>query len=220
MDTKVYKQRLLQAAQQLQVPLSTEQINTLIKYLQQLQRWNRTYNLTALRDPEQMLIQHVFDSLAVVPAVNYIADSTANANLKIVDVGSGGGLPGVVLATACSTWNVHCVDAVEKKMAFVRQMAAVLQLPNLHAHHQRIEQAPVFSADIIISRAFASLVDFVQLSARHLAPKGQMIAMKAKRPLDEIAELEKNTSWRVNSIVELEVPELNAERCLVYLNQR
>lgn len=220
MDTKDFEQRTLKAAQALGLKLNIEQINTLLLYLKQLERWNKTYNLTALRDPELMLVQHIFDSLAVVPAVQAIAKNNKNSEeLKIIDVGSGGGLPGVVLAVASSTWNVHCVDAVEKKMAFVRQMSAVLTLKNLHAHHIRIEQAECFEADLIISRAFASLVDFVNLSEKHLKSTGKIIAMKAKYPVDEISTLEAETDWRVESIEELLVPELSAERCLIYLKK-
>lgn len=219
MDLNSYRQRLLDAAQALGLSLDFTQTETLLKYVQQMQRWNRTYNLTALRDPDLMLVQHVFDSLSVVPAIQSIAKDQGKDNLTIVDVGSGGGLPGVVLATACSTWNIHCIDAVEKKMAFVRQMAAVLSLPNLKAHHVRIEQAESFNADIVISRAFASLVDFVNLSEKHVGATGQIIAMKAKYPAEEITELESETNWRVKSILELAVPELDAERCLVYLTK-
>ena len=218
MSTDHFRKRTIKAAEALGVDLQAEQLDKLLNYLQQLQRWNKTYNLTALRDPEQMLVQHVFDSLAVVPEVQLLEKESAE--LKIVDVGSGGGLPGVVLAVASSMWNVHCVDAVGKKMAFVRQMSAVLGLSNLQAHHQRIEQGDAFHADMIISRAFASLIDFATLSERHLAPYGQLIAMKAKFPQEEIAQLETETDWRVSQIKELQVPELSAERCLVYLEKR
>ena len=214
-----FRQRLAEAAQALNIELQQGQMDALLMYLQQMQRWNKTYNLTALRDPELMLVQHVFDSLSIVPSIQKLANAVHNNHLKIVDVGSGGGLPGVVLATYSSTWNVNCIDAVEKKMAFVRQMSAVLTLPNLHAHHVRIEKAEPFEADIVISRAFASLVDFVQLSERHLKPTGKMLAMKAKYPGDEITELEAKTDWRVDYIEELQVPELDAERCLVYLKK-
>lgn len=217
MDIDGFKQRLTHAVRDLDLCLNNDQIEKLITYLQQMQRWNKTYNLTALRDPELMLIQHVFDSLSVIAPIKKIAQSKDTTDLKIIDVGSGGGLPGVVLAIACSTWNVHCVDAVEKKMAFVRQMSGVLQLPNLQAHHLRIEQAKGFDADIVISRAFASLVDFVNLSERHIKPNGQILAMKAKYPSEEITALENETSWKVERIQELIVPELKAERCLVYL---
>lgn len=219
MNIEEFEQRTFKASQELGLDLTLEQVHTLQAYLQQLERWNKTYNLTALRDPELMLVQHIFDSLAVVPAVQEIAKSRNSEELKIVDVGSGGGLPGLVLAVASSTWNVHCVDAVEKKMAFLRQMSAVLKLGNLHAHHVRIEQAESFEADVIISRAFASLVDFVNLSEKHLNATGQIIAMKAKYPAEEINLLETETSWRVSSIKELTVPELSAERCLIYLKK-
>lgn len=219
MDMDGFRQRSLNAAQTLGLSLMPDQIEKLLVYLQQLQRWNKTYNLTALRDPELMLVQHIFDSLAVVPAIQKIEHSQKNKNLRILDVGSGGGLPGVVLATASFTWNVYCVDAVEKKMAFVRQMAAVLALSNLHANHTRIEQAESFQADVIISRAFASLIDFVWLSEKHLNATGKIIAMKAKKPTEEIVKLEANTNWRVEAIETLEVPELSAERCLVYLKK-
>ena len=219
MDIDGFRLRIKKAALALDLSLESEQIEKLLTYLQQMQRWNKTYNLTALRDPEQMLIQHVFDSLSVVPSIKEIERLRKTSDLTIVDVGSGGGLPGVILANTCSTWNIHCVDAVEKKMAFVRQMSAVLKLPNLNAHHLRIEQAQSFEADVVISRAFASLVDFVQLSERHINSTGQMLAMKAKYPTEEITELEKTTNWKVEHIQELNVPELNAERCLVYLTK-
>lgn len=222
MDIEEFRQRTGKASQSLGLDLALDQIDKLHVYLQQLQRWNRTYNLTALRDPELMLVQHIFDSLAVVPAVQTLAESKETKESKefiIVDVGSGGGLPGVVLAIAGSTWNVHCVDAVEKKMAFVRQMSAVLKLNNLHALHTRIEQVESFEADLIISRAFASLIDFVRLSEKHLNATGEIVAMKAKYPAEEISLLEAETNWRVSSIEKLIVPELDAERCLVYLTK-
>lgn len=215
-----FKSRLQIAALTLKVQLSDEQVDTLLSYLQQMQRWNKTYNLTALRDPEAMLIQHIFDSLSVVQPIQAIVEQRTLSSLKILDVGSGGGLPGVVLATSCSTWNVNCLDAVEKKMAFVRQMSAVLRLPNLQAHHQRIEHGASFEADIVISRAFASLVDFVLLTERHVNSEGRLLAMKAKHPTEEIAELEAKTDWCVDYIEPLHVPELDAERCLVYLKRK
>lgn len=220
MDIVGFKLRLQKAAQSLEVDLVDNQIDTLLNYLQQMQRWNKTYNLTALRDSESMLIQHIFDSLSVVKPIQKIAEQKKQASLKILDVGSGGGLPGVVLATSSSTWNIHCLDAVEKKMAFVRQMSAVLRLPNLEAHHQRIEHGDSFNADIVISRAFASLVDFVELTERHVNAEGHLLAMKAKHPSDEIQELEVKTNWCVDHIVQLHVPELDAERCLIYLKRK
>lgn len=219
MSLDQFTQRLQSASKQLGIELTEVQQQTLLNYLRQLQRWNKTYNLTALRDPEQMLIQHLFDSLSIVPDIKKIASSKKEAGFSILDVGSGGGLPGVVLASICSTWNVTCVDAVEKKVSFIRQMSAVLSLPNLQGIHERIEKLPCLEADLIISRAFASLYDFVRLSEGHLSSSGEIIAMKAKKPHDEILELESQTNWRVDHIKSLVVPELDAERCLVYLKR-
>ena len=167
-----------------------------------------------------MLIQHLFDSLAVVnPLGETLYKNTVSTPL-IVDVGSGAGLPGVVLAIMRPHWNIRCVDAVEKKMAFVKQMASVLKLPNLHAVHARVETLPSFDADIVISRAFASLFDFATLAGPHVAQDGQLAAMKGREPLDEIDTLEQRTDWRSRHIQTLHVPELNAQRCLVWLSRQ
>ncbi|HEY9460823.1 MAG TPA: RsmG family class I SAM-dependent methyltransferase, partial [Paralcaligenes sp.] len=117
--------RLVDAALALQTACSLSQAQTLLTYMAQMQHWNRTYNLTALRETDQILVQHLFDSLAIVAPMCRVLSSRTNAVATIVDVGSGAGLPGVVLATVQSGWQVHCVDAVEKKMAFVRQMSGV-----------------------------------------------------------------------------------------------
>src|SRR5690606_15724272 len=109
------------------------------------------------------------------------------------DVGSGAGLPGVVLAIMRPEWQVHCVDAVEKKMAFVRQVSGVLRLRNLQAHHQRVESMPPFQANIVVSRAFASLADFATLAGRHVAAEGHLVAMKGRDPEEEAEDLRQNT---------------------------
>lgn len=215
-----YRQRLVAAALALNLELSVEQADTLLSYMAQLQRWNRTYNLTALREPDQMLVQHLFDSLSIVSPLANILDKNTVSSPCVVDVGSGAGLPGVVLAILRPHWQVHCIDAVEKKMAFVRQMAAILRLPNLHAVHARIEALPSFNADVVVSRAFASLVDFATLAERHVAVGGQLAAMKGKDPKDEIVTLEQQTNWRVRQVQTLLVPELNAQRCLVWLSRQ
>lgn len=212
-----FRQRLQLAGETLGIELSAGQTDALLAYLSQLQRWNKTYNLTALRDPEQMLVQHVFDSLAILPALCNILDKNTVQSKLIVDVGSGAGLPGTVLAIMQPDWQIHCVDAVEKKMAFVRQVSGVLALPNLHAHHHRVESLPPFNADVVISRAFASLEDFATLAGRHVAATGQLLAMKGRRPEDEADALFKNTPWQVGHIESLSVPELNAQRCLVWI---
>lgn len=219
-DQEQYRQRLVAAALALDIDVSVEQVDSLLSYMAQLQRWNRTYNLTALREPDQMLVQHLFDSLSVVQPLAHILDKNTVNKPCVVDVGSGAGLPGVVLAILRPHWQVHCIDAVEKKMAFVRQMAAVLRLPNLRAVHARIEALPPFNADIVVSRAFASLVDFATLAGRHVAAGGQLAAMKGREPQDEIDTLEQQTGWRTRQIQPLLVPELNAQRCLVWLSRQ
>src|SRR5690606_18438334 len=160
MAKEQYKQRLQKACHDFGLEVDDANADTLIKYVDQLTRWNKTYNLTAVRDPEQMLVQHVFDSLSIVRPLTDILDKKTVLEKTVVDVGSGAGLPGVVLAIMRPDWQVHCIDAVEKKMAFVRQVSGVLRLPNLHAHHQRVESMPPYHADIVVSRAFASLADF------------------------------------------------------------
>jgi len=214
----LYGPRLQAAAAAMGLDISNHQEKALIDYLGHLQRWNRTYNLTALRDPEQMLIQHLFDSLAVVrPIIDLLDKHTVNP--VIVDVGSGAGLPGVVLAIMNSGATLHCVDTVEKKATFIRYVAGALRLANLHAHHARIETLPSFGADIVVSRAFASLSDFVELAASHVHAQGWMLAMKGQEPKDEIAALHRDTIWRATRVVSLQVPELDARRCLVWMTQ-
>lgn len=214
-----YGPRLCAAAASMGVEISGEQQTTLFNYLAQLQRWNRSYNLTAIRDVEQMLIQHVFDSLAIVRRVRDMLDKNTVSG-SIVDVGSGAGLPGTVLAALCPEVAVHCVDTVEKKATFIRYVAGVLRLANLHAHHARIESLPPFGADIVVSRAFASLLDFATLAGRHVRPGGYLLAMKGREPVEEITELHEHSSWRVARLDTLQVPELEARRCLVWLTEQ
>ncbi|MGE8546044.1 MAG: 16S rRNA (guanine(527)-N(7))-methyltransferase RsmG [Alcaligenes sp.] len=217
-----FNPRLIQAMKALGLEADPETVRQLLAYIQQLQRWNRTYNLTALRDPDQMLVQHIFDSLSVVrPFQEHLANDVAvDKSVRIVDVGSGAGLPGVVLAASCSTWNITCIDAVEKKMAFVRQMVGTLGLPNLRALHVRVEQQPPLEADIVVSRAFSSLLDFVNLAGRHVREGGRIAAMKGRVPEEEIAALQDQSAWKVERIEPLTVPELEAQRCLVWLVQQ
>ena len=170
----------------LAVPLSAPQADTLVDYLAMLQRWNSTYNLTAVRDPAQMLTQHLADCLAMIqPLRRFCGDSTH----RLLDVGSGGGLPGVVLAVLHPALQVTCVDTVGKKAAFVRQVAAELRLPNLHAEHARVEQLKLPPFHIVTSRAFASLTDFTRLTRTNLAAGGAWVAMKGKHPAEEIDSL-------------------------------
>jgi len=214
-----FASRLRAAASTLRLEVGSEQEEALLIYLEQLQRWNRSYNLTAIRDPEQMLIQHLFDSLAAVPFFQKeLYKHTVNP--VIVDVGSGAGLPGVVLAAMFPDASVHCVDAVEKKATFIRYVAGVLRLSNLQAHHARVEELSPFEADIVVSRAFASLADFARLAGKHVAPTGHLLAMKGREPVEEIKELSSASSWQVSRIEPLQVPELDAHRCLVWITKQ
>lgn len=185
------------------------------RFLALLARWNAAYNLTALRDLGQMRTQHLADCLAVLPPLRRHVGVRA---ARILDVGSGGGLPGVVLAAAEPAWDVTCIDAVGKKAAFVRQAAGELELSNLHVEHARVEtlRAPPF--DVITARAFAALPEFVRLTRPLLAPGGVWMAMKGKRPDDEIAALPADVE--VFHVESLAVPGLDADRCLVWMRPR
>lgn len=204
---------LERTAAALGLPATAAQWDTLLGYLALLQRWNATYNLTAVRDQAQMLTQHLADCLAVVGPVQRQIGGAGNG--QVLDVGSGGGLPGVVLATLLPALTVTCVDAVGKKVAFVRQVAAELRLPNLRAEHARVEQLKAPLADLIVSRAFASLADFVAWTRHLLAPGGVWLAMKGRTPDAEIAALPADVA--VFHVEPLQVPGLEAERCLVWL---
>src|SRR5690606_20964915 len=160
-----------------------------------------------------MLVQHIFDSLTLVEPIQQIAAGSTE-KLRIVDVGSGAGLPGVVLAIMNPDWHVYCVDAVEKKSAFIRQAASILGLKNLEAVHARIEQLPLYEAAIVTSRAFSSMLDFVSLAGRHVANGGVMLAMKGRQPDEEVLALAQQDEWVVERIETLRVPELDAQRCL------
>lgn len=203
------------AADQLGVPLTEPQIDALLDYLALLQRWNSTYNLTAVRDPAAMWLQHVLDCLAAVPSVQRALP--AGRRGRILDVGSGGGLPGTVWAIALPQADITCVDTVGKKAAFIRQAAGALQLPQLQVRHARVENLTEAPFDLITSRAFASLADFTRLTRPLLAANGQWVAMKGKRPDDELAALGLPAS--LFHVEPLRVPGLEAERCLVWLRQ-
>jgi 16S rRNA (guanine527-N7)-methyltransferase len=204
---------LAAAAEALGLQLSTEQSGKLLDYVALLDRWNRTYNLTAVRDPAEMLTQHVIDCLAAVPALR----RTLPGPKRVLDVGSGGGLPGVVWAVVEPTLDVTCVDSVGKKTAFIQQAALALRLENLRAEHARVErlQAPPF--DILTARAFASLPDLVALTQTLATPGGVWLAMKGKLPLDEIAALP--PGFQAFHVERLKVPGLAAERCLIWIRK-
>lgn len=201
----------------LQLELDDGQIAALAAYLDLLQRWNATYNLTAVRDPAEMLTQHLADCLSVVPALAQWLAGHPGAG-RLLDVGSGGGLPGVVLAVTLPQLQVTCVDTVGKKAAFIRQVALERRLANLEALHGRVEALRDRGFDLVVSRAFASLADFVRLTERCLKPHGVWVAMKGKRPADEIAQVP--TGIDVFHVEPLHVPGLDAERCLVWMRRQ
>ncbi len=191
--------------------LSTAQQQHLLDYMALIQKWNKVYNLTALRDPADMLSHHLLDSLtAIAPLMRH----TQGRAIRVLDVGSGGGLPGVVLAICMPELDVSCVDTVAKKAAFVQQVAVSLKLPNLRGIHARVESL-TDPYQVICSRAFASLPDFVTWSRSALAEGGVWMAMKGKHPQEEINALPEDV--KVFHVEPLTVPGLDVERCMVWM---
>lgn len=213
MPPEALRSVLADVCRELSLELPVGGADRLLAYLALLQRWNATYNLTAVRDPALMLTQHLADCLAVVgPLRRHLG---AGSQRRLLDVGSGGGLPGVVLATLEPSWDVTCVDSVGKKVAFIRQVAMELSLSNLSAEHARVETLSLPAFDLITSRAFASLADFAGPTRRMLAPGGVWAAMKGKVPEAELVELPAEIA--VFHVEPLQVPGLDAERCLVWM---
>ncbi|MGB6008451.1 16S rRNA (guanine(527)-N(7))-methyltransferase RsmG [Castellaniella sp.] len=213
-DFSSFREPLDAALQSLGMSQDVARADHLLAYLQQLHHWNKAYNLTAVRDPGDMLVQHVFDSLAVVPPLRGIR---GGRDTRVADMGSGAGLPGIILGICQPDWTVFCVDAVGKKTAFIRQVAGVLGLKNVQAVHGRIESLDSLQADVVISRAFASLGDFVRVAGHHRSSDGTMLAMKGQYPHDECQALESASDWTVKSRMALHVPGMDAQRCLLEL---
>jgi 16S rRNA (guanine527-N7)-methyltransferase len=197
---------------QLGLALSPAQQQQLLDYLDLLGKWNKIYNLTAVRDPAQMLTQHLLDCLAVVQPLK----ARLPALQTVLDVGAGGGLPAVVLAVACPQWQVSAVDTVAKKAAFIQTAAHSLGLSNLRGIHARVEELTE-GYDLVCSRAFASLADFTSWSAAALKPGGVWMAMKGRVPDEELAALPPGV--RVDEVQLLQVPGLEAQRCVVWMRQ-
>jgi 16S rRNA (guanine527-N7)-methyltransferase len=207
---------LREAAQTLGLDLSDVQLQQLLDYLGLIQKWNKVYNLTAVRDPQAMLVQHLVDSLSLIPALR--RHLAATPGQRLMDVGSGGGLPGVVVAICEPGLDVSCVDAVAKKASFIQQVAAELRLSNLHGIHSRVEELQVTPFDVITSRAFASLLDFTTLTRQHLKPGAIWMAMKGQHPQEELAALPADLD--VFHVEQLQVPGLDAQRCLIWIKTR
>ena len=199
----------------LALDLSDTQIHQLLDYQDLIGKWTKVYNLTAVRDPAEMLTHHLLDSLAAIaPLKRHLQQAGLEQGSTLLDVGSGAGLPGVVIAMCCPAVAVTCVDTVAKKAAFIKQTALALKLPNLVGLHARVESIDK-PFDVICSRAFASLHDFTQWSDSALAAKGVWMAMKGKHPVDELAALP--TTVKIFHVEQLKVPGLEAERCVVWM---
>jgi 16S rRNA (guanine527-N7)-methyltransferase len=220
----------------LSLSLTETQQSQLLAYMDLIGKWTKVYNLTAVRDANEMLTHHLLDSLAVIaplrrelaklnlPAADLAADCAGGEGLAAVkhgqnkftllDVGAGAGLPGIVIAIVCPKVSVTCVDAVAKKAAFIQQVAATFKLPNLWGLHARVESL-THPYDVVCSRAFASLLDFTTWSEPALAKHGVWMAMKGKHPEQELAVLPE--SVKVFHVEQIQVPGLDAERCIVWM---
>lgn len=227
--TAAHRITLVSAASTLGLDLADARIDLLLAYMDWLHKWNKVYNLTALRHPDEMLSHHLIDSLtAVGPLQRHIASQRQQGALpqtgpvQVLDVGSGGGLPGVVLAICLPDVRVTCVDTVNKKAAFIQQVAVALRLPNLKGLHARVETVQG-GFDVVTSRAFASLVDFTAWSRKALQPGAVWMAMKGKHPTEELAALATRSASQAEAGVDvfhvepLHVPGLDAERCMVWM---
>jgi len=208
-------QLLADGLQALGLPLDAGRQGELLEYLALLAKWNKVYNLTAVREPEAMLRLHLLDSLAALPP---LLRHTGGLPTRLLDVGSGGGLPGAAFAIAAPQLSVVCVDTVAKKARFIGQVAAELGLKNLRGEHARVEELQLPPFPVITSRAFASLLDFVQLTRQLLAPGGVWMALKGQHPVDEIAALPSDIE--VFHVEQLAVPGVDAQRCLIWMRIR
>lgn len=213
-NREAFADQLRQGASELQLAVSTTQIDQLLDYLALLSKWNAVYNLTAVRDPQQMLTQHVLDCLAALPAF----DGARN----VLDVGAGGGLPGMVLAIWAKEqqpqMRVSMIDTVHKKTAFLTQAKSELGLNNVSVYTARVETLKVDQPfDVITSRAFAEIRDFITWSQHLLVEGGCYIAMKGIEPVEEIRRLP--PGWQVREVRALRVPGLQAQRHLVFIER-
>jgi 16S rRNA (guanine527-N7)-methyltransferase len=197
----------------LQIELSSVQLRQLHDYLALLLQWNAIYNLTSIRDPQQMVQLHLLDSLAILPVLTQLKGGSA---ARILDVGAGAGLPGIVLAIVRPEWHVELIDTVQKKAAFMRQATARLKLDNASVIHGRVEALVTneqSTYDLLVSRAFSDLAGFIKVAGLHLKPSGWLIAMKGRLATEANAVLP--SGWHVDSIHPLSIPGLAAERHLI-----
>lgn len=215
---------LAQAAEALGLTLDAAQCDQLLLYREHLVRWNVVFNLSAVRDPGEILRRHIVDCLALVSPLRRVIRERGlgeGGALRVLDVGSGAGLPGIVLGVAQPDWSIDCVDTVGKKVAFVREAVAALGLSGVRAWHARVEQWAGDPAgarhDVVTCRAFASLSTLASLTQRLLGPRGVWVAMKGAVPDEEIDALPQGL--RVFHVEPIEVPGLDARRCLVWMER-
>lgn len=203
-------QRLAAGIDKLGLDLSAETQQQLLAYGALLMKWNRVYNLTAIRDEASMIDLHLLDSLSILPHLAHVS--------RVADIGSGGGLPGIPLAICRPDCEVALIETVGKKTSFLLQSKAQLGLANLSVHNLRVENfKPAELYPAVSSRAFASLLDFVTLTDHLLAPGGEWIAMKGQYPQDELDALP--TSIQLRESRRLQVPGVDAERHLLFLTR-
>ena len=208
---------VIDGARELGIDLTPEQGEQLAHFAALLVRWNAVHNLTAIESPDAILSHHLLDSLSLLSSNSGIF---RQKNHRVLDIGSGGGLPGIPLAVARPDWRVTLVDKVQKKIAFLTQARVELGLANVECLHARAEELKLAPFDLVVSRAFASLEEFVRVSTQLLAPGGWWAAMKGAVPVAEIAQLAKAfPEVRVVDIVKLDVPRLGAERHLILLQR-
>ncbi|MEW6760764.1 MAG: 16S rRNA (guanine(527)-N(7))-methyltransferase RsmG [Pseudomonadota bacterium] len=209
-DRALLSQVLADGIAEMKLDVSAAQQDKLMDYLALMSKWNGVYNLTSLRDPMQMVTHHLLDSLAAVPAFV----SARN----VLDVGAGGGLPGIVLAITRPSMNVSMIDTVHKKTAFLKQVKAELELSNVTVHTMKVQDLEVSDKfDVITSRAFADLSDFLNWSGHLLAEGGKFIALKGTAPAEEQERIP--AEWRITDLQPLKVPRLGAERHLVFVER-
>ncbi len=207
-------EQLRRGAEALGVPLDARQSEQLAAYGDLISKWNRVYNLTSLRERERMVSHHLLDSMTVVAPLRRMQPQLQS----VLDVGSGGGFPGAVIAILLPGIDVTCVDTVAKKAAFVQQAASELRLANLRGMHARVETLCGVEPDVIVSRAFASLADFVSLTRHLTTPASQWLAMKGAYPASEIAALPRDIE--MFHVERAGLPGENAERHLVWMRMR
>lgn len=213
-------ERQLEAgAKALGLSLANEQRTRLLGFVDLLLKWNKTYNLTAIRNASEVVSHHLLDSMSVLPVLrkSVLAVRREGGEVRLADIGSGAGLPGLVLAMLEPDWRITSVDAVTKKAAFQRQACIELGLKNVEVMGTRVETLPVAAFDAVVSRAFAALDQFVRLAGHLVAPSGKLYAMKGALSATELAQVP--GGWQATSAEPLLVPGLDAKRHLIVLEK-